>query len=163
MENQFLLDLLLKDLGKEDILGQSQHYAGVAFDVAQTLSNSERTVLRNIARNSGAWTYIEPASLTPTWVHFDKRSLKYACLSGGYPLIKQGSLSVYVLIAQDGLNTLGFRTGGLDGIFGTQTRNAVINYQRSRGLTADGIIGCNTWRSIQENVIGIGKTGTTID
>ena len=150
------MDLLLKDLGKEDILGQSQHYAGVAFDVAQTLSNSERTVLRNIARNSGAWTYIEPASLTPTWVHFDKRSLKYACLSGGYPF-------VYVLIAQDGLNTLGFRTGGLDGIFGSQTRNAVINYQRSRGLTADGIIGCNTWRSIQENVIGIGKTGTTID
>lgn len=71
--------------------------------------------------------------------------------------------SVYVLIAQDGLNTLGFRTGGLDGIFGSQTRNAVINYQRSRGLSADGIVGCNTWRSIQENVIGIGKTSTTID
>ena len=80
--------------------------------------------------------------------------------------------SVYVLIAQDGLNTLGFRTGGLDGIFGSQTRNAVfgsqtrnavINYQRSRGLAADGIVGCNTWRSIQENVIGIGRTSTTID
>ena len=163
MENQFLLDLLLKDLGKEDILGQSQHYAGVAFDVGQTLSNTQRTAIRNTARNSGAWNYIEPASLTPTWVHFDKRSLKYACSTGGYPLIKQGGLSVYVLIAQDGLNTLGFRTGGLDGIFGSQTRNAVINYQRSRGLTADGIIGCNTWRSIQENVIGIGRTSTTID
>ena len=62
--------------------------------------------------------------------------------------------SVYVLIAQDGLNTLGFRTGGLDGIFGSQTRNAVA---------ADGIVGCNTWRSIQENVIGIGRTSTTID
>ena len=71
--------------------------------------------------------------------------------------------SVYVLIAQDGLNTLGFRTGGLDGIFGSQTRNAVINYQISRGLAADGIVGCNTWRSIQENVIGIGRTSTTID
>ena len=143
--------------------GQSQHYAGVAFDVAQTLSNSERTAIRNTARNSGAWSYIEPASLTPTWVHFDKRSLKYACSTGGYPLIKQGSLSVYVLIAQDGLNTLGFKTGGLDGIFGSRTKNAVINYQRSRGLTADGIVGCNTWRSIQENVIGIGRTSTTID
>ena len=163
MEDQFLWDLLLKDRGKEDILGQSQHYAGVAFDVGQTLSNTQRTAIRNTARNSGAWNYIEPASLTPTWVHFDKRSLKYACSSGGYPLIKQGSLSVYVLIAQDGLNTLGFRTGGLDGIFGSQTRNAVINYQRSRGLSADGIVGCNTWRSIQENVIGIGRTNTTID
>ena len=67
-----------------------------------------------------------------------------------------------MLVAQDGLNTLGYRTGGLDGIFGNQTRNAVINYQRSRGLSADGIVGCNTWRSLQENVIGIGATSTTI-
>jgi len=35
----------------------------------------------------------------------------------GYPQIKRGSISTYVLIAQDDLNTLGFRTGGLDGIF----------------------------------------------
>ena len=157
------MDLHLKDLGREDIHGQSQHYAGVAFDVGQTLSNTERTAIRNTARNSGAWTYIEPTSLTPTWVHFDRRSLKYACPSGGYPLIKQGSKSVYVLIAQDGLNTLGYRAGGLDGIYGSRTRNAVINYQRSRGLSVDGIVGCNTWRSIQENVIGIGRTNTTID
>ena len=80
-----------------------------------------------------------------------------------YPTLKQGSLSVYVLIAQDDLNTLGFRTGGLDGIFGNQTRIAVRNYQASRGLSVDGIIGCNTWRSLQENVVGTGRTSTTID
>ena len=68
-----------------------------------------------------------------------------------------------MLVAQDGLNTLGFRTGGLDGGFGTQTRNAVVAYQRSRGLTADGIVGCNTWRSLQEDVVGRGRTSTTID
>lgn len=77
--------------------------------------------------------------------------------------IKQGSLSNYVLIAQDDLNTLGFRTGGLDGIFGNQTRNAVVAYQASRGLAADGIVGCNTWRSLQEDVVGTGRTSTTID
>ena len=54
---------------------QSQHYAGVAFDVAQTLSNSQRTALRNSARSSGVWSYVEPVSLTPTWVHFDKPKL----------------------------------------------------------------------------------------
>lgn len=37
-----------------------------------------------------------------------------ACGTSGYPLIKRGSISTYVLIAQDDLNTLGFRTGGLD-------------------------------------------------
>ena len=31
------------------------------------------------------------------------------------------------------------------------------------GLTEDGIIGCNTWRSLQENVVGTGATSTTIN
>lgn len=142
---------------------QSQHYAGVAFDVAQRLSNSQRNVIRNVAISSGVWSYVEPAFLTPTWVHFDKRAFPSACSSGGFPLIRQGSRSVYVLIAQDDLNTLGYKTGGLDGIFGTQTRNSVIAYQRSSGLSADGIIGCNTWLSLQEDVVGNGRTSTTID
>ena len=142
---------------------QSQHYAGTAFDVCQLLSNTRRTALRNSAINSGIWSYVEPASISPTWVHFDKRFGIPACSSGGFPLLKRGSISNYVLIAQDDLNTLGFRTGGLDGIFGAQTRNAVLQYQKSRGLSSDGIIGCNTWRSLQENVVGTGKTNTTID
>ncbi len=70
---------------------------------------------------------------------------------------------MYTVIAQDDLNTLGFSTGSLDGIFGANTENAVKRYQASRGLAADGIIGCNTWRSLQENVIGVGRTSTTID
>lgn len=108
---------------------------------------------------------MEPANLTPTWVHFDKRFGRPACGKGiaGYPLIKRGSISTYVLIAQDDLNTLGFRTGGLDGIFGGRTEEAVRNYQRSRGLPVDGAIGCNTWRSLQEDVVGTGRTSTTID
>ena len=88
---------------------------------------------------------------------------KSACPTGGFPLLRRGSLSNYVLIAQDDLNTLGFRTGGLDGIFGARTQEAVRNYQRSRGLTADGIVGCNTWLSLQEDVVGRGRTSTTID
>lgn len=142
---------------------QSQHYAGTAFDVAQRWTNAQRAVLRNSAQNSGLWSYVEPVSLSPTWVHFDRRQSPPACSTGGFPLLRQGSLSVYVLIAQDDLNTLGFTTGGLDGIFGTNTKNAVIRYQRSRGLSSDGIIGCNTWRSLQENVVGTGRTSTTID
>ena len=143
--------------------GQSQHYAGTAFDVGQRWTNREREILRTSAKNSGLWSYVEPVSISPTWVHFDRRQSPLACSSGGYPLIKRGSLSVYVLIAQDDLNTLGYGTRGLDGIFGTGTYNAVRMYQASRGLSVDGIIGCNTWRSLQENVIGTGRTTTTID
>lgn len=142
---------------------QSQHYAGTAFDVGQGWTNAQRNALRNSAINSKIWSYVEPASLSPTWVHFDKRFGMPACSSGGYPLIRQGSRGNYVCIAQDDLNTLGYKTGGLDGVFGTQTTNAVKRYQTSRGLASDGIIGCNTWRSLQENVVGTGKTSTTIN
>lgn len=34
---------------------QSQHYAGVAFDVGQKLTNSERDAIRRIAISSGVW------------------------------------------------------------------------------------------------------------
>ena len=68
-----------------------------------------------------------------------------------------------MLIAQDDLNTLGYTTGGLDGIFGSATENAVRRYQRAVGLSSDGIVGCNTWRSLQEAVVGSGRTNTTID
>lgn len=47
--------------------------------------------------------------------------------------------------------------------FGSRTEEAVRIYQRSRGLSVDGIVGCNTWRSLQEDVVGTGRTSTTID
>lgn len=58
---------------------------------------------------------------------------------------------------------MGYRTNGLDGIFGAATENAVKSFQRIVGLTPDGIVGCNTWRALQEAVVGTGATGTTIN
>ncbi len=43
----------------------SQHYAGVAFDVAQNLSESGRNAMRSLAIRSGYWRYVEPAIDTP--------------------------------------------------------------------------------------------------
>ena len=136
----------------------SQHYAGVAFDVGQNLNLEGRTNLRNQAYNSGVWAYVEPLNLTPTWVHFDNR-----WVVSGYPIIRQGSRGNYVCIAQDGLYNLGYDTGGLDGIFGSKTRNSVVAYQNSRGLTPDGIIGNITWNALMNEVVGKGKTNTTIN
>lgn len=128
--------------------GMSQHYAGLAMDVAQTFSNSQRNSLRNLAINSRLFTYVEPKALTPTWVHFDKRYGIPACSTGGYPIIRQGTRGVYVMVLQDALNYLGYSTGNIDGIFGSKTRNAVVSFQRANNLSTDGIVGCNTWRRI---------------
>lgn len=135
----------------------SQHYAGVAFDVAQNLSEAGRNSMRNLAIRSGYWRYVEPAVDTPRWVHFDDR-----WIASGYPLARLGSKGVYVLIAQDALITLGYDTGGLDGVFGNLTRQSVISYQGKNGLTADGIIGEKTWRKLMADVVGKGSTQTTI-
>lgn len=135
----------------------SQHYAGLAFDVGQNLSESGRIYLRNMAASSGYWRYTEPIALTPRWVHFDNR-----WVASGYPLTQYGSRGIYVLVAQDALNTVGSRTGGLDGIFGNQTRAAVISYQGSNGLSQDGKLGPVTWSSLMTKVVGNGATNTTI-
>lgn len=141
-----------KRIGEGGHSGMSQHYAGLAFDVGQTLSNDERNRLRNLAISSGLFTYVEPAYLTPTWVHFDVRDKNPACPTGGYPLVRSGKKGVYVLVLQDALNTLGYNAGALDGIFGQNTKNAVIRYQKENGLSQDGIVGCNTWKSITESI-----------
>ena len=95
---------------------------------------------------------MEPASLTPRWVHFDERQV-----ASGYPIIRQGSRGVYVCVAQDSLNTLGYDTGGLDGIFGNRTSQATRIYQTSKGIISDGIIGSTTWRLLMQDVVGRGR------
>lgn len=46
------------------------------------------------------------------------------------------------------LNEIGLDAGIVDGIFGNNTKLAVIGYQISKGLSADGIVGRNTRASI---------------
>lgn len=132
--------------------GMSQHYAGVAFDVGQRLDNEQRSIIRNIAKNYRLFTYVEPENLTPTWVHIDKRILPPACPTGGYPVVKQGSKGVYVAVLQDALNNLGYNAGIIDGVFGNNTKNAVVRYQASKGLARDGIVGCNTWNTLTDEI-----------
>lgn len=142
---------------------QSQHYAGVSFDTGQNLSGTARNQLYNSAVSFGRWTYVEPKSLTPTWVHFDKRYGTPACSTGGYPVRRSGDRGIYVLILQDALNALGFVTGPLDGIFGRNTLAQVEAFQRANGLSADGVVGCGTWRAVTSQAKGVGRTATVLD
>lgn len=143
----------------------SQHYAGVAFDVGQNVSTSERRQIWNAANNSGVWGYVEPLSMTPTWVHFDRRYFTPACpnTTSGYPTLRSGSVSTYVLILQDALNALGYTTYTLDGKFGPNTLRAVRAFQSDMNLSVDGIVGCNTWKKLTAATVGIGRTQNVID
>lgn len=59
-------------------------------------------------------------------------------------LSKYGSTGGEVTQIQQKLQALGFYTGAIDGVYGKQTRDAVTAFQRSVGLTADGIAGSKT-------------------
>lgn len=59
-------------------------------------------------------------------------------------LSKYGSRGSEVTQIQTKLKRWGYYNGNIDGIFGTQTLNAVKYFQRKNGLTVDGIAGKNT-------------------
>lgn len=59
-------------------------------------------------------------------------------------LSKMGSVGGEVSEIQSRLKKWGYYNGNVDGIFGTATRNAVINFQKKNGLQADGIVGGKT-------------------
>lgn len=59
-------------------------------------------------------------------------------------LSKIGSTGSQVSEIQSRLKTWGYYNGAVDGIFGTQTRDAVIKFQKKNGLTPDGIVGSKT-------------------
>lgn len=66
----------------------------------------------------------------------------------GCPTCRRGARGNITRLIQERLNSLGFNCGKVDGIFGAGTRAAVIAFQRAHGLSADGIVGKNTWRAL---------------
>ena len=66
----------------------------------------------------------------------------------GCPTLREGNKGNITKLLQEKLVSLGYNTNGVDGIFDSQTKAAVISYQKSRGLSQDGIVGQNTWREL---------------
>ena len=80
-----------------------------------------------------------PSTPTPTPSASPTTSTTGTSVMVSRPTIRVGARGADVVFLQQ---KLGIRA---DGIFGTGTRNAVIVFQRSKGLVADGIVGPRTW------------------
>ncbi|MFG2924876.1 glycoside hydrolase domain-containing protein [Streptomyces sp. NPDC048305] len=65
-----------------------------------------------------------------------------------YPTVRSGSTGEQVKAAQCLLKAAGFDPGTPDGIFGSGTATAARNFQSSKGLTADGVVGARTWTAL---------------
>lgn len=71
-------------------------------------------------------------------------------------LSKYGSSGDEVRQIQTKLSQLGYYNGEIDGIFGSGTKKAVTAFQKTQGLTADGIAGKDTL-----SALGIGKSSAS--
>lgn len=77
-------------------------------------------------------------------------------------LLRQGSRGQDVITLQYLLNVIGEYYPNIpplsqDGIFGSGTRQAVIAFQQSKNLAADGIVGPRTWNALYETYRGINQ------
>lgn len=63
-------------------------------------------------------------------------------------VIKRGMTGTQVKTVQTKLKNWGYYSGSVDGIFGSQTFEAVKYFQRKNGLSVDGIVGNKTARAM---------------
>ncbi|MBQ2664145.1 MAG: spore cortex-lytic enzyme [Clostridia bacterium] len=68
--------------------------------------------------------------------------------STAYAVSRIGSSGQEVTNIQTRLKQWGYYTGSVDGVYGQKTADAVKSFQRSNGLTADGIAGAATLEKI---------------
>jgi len=84
----------------------------------------------------------------------------------GQPTIRQGATGDVVRRLQRAL----FRTAAhqihIDGIFGWQTEEAVVDFQKSDNLTPDGVVGPLTWHALPDGgpmpLLQVGSTGDVV-
>jgi len=77
------------------------------------------------------------------------------------PTLLLGSRSSDVKTLQEMLNAKGYNAGSVDGIFGKNTRAAVIAFQNANGLAADGIVGKLTWAKLYDTTAALPAASTT--
>lgn len=64
-----------------------------------------------------------------------------------YPTLRRGNQGNFVKLLQYLLIGIGYNLTP-DGIFGNNTYNAVVNFQKNQGLQPDSIVGYNTWNNL---------------
>ena len=84
-----------------------------------------------------------------------------AASAASYGTLRYGSRGDDVKQLQGNLIMLGYLNDTADGVYGNNTRSAVLRYQRRNGLSADGIAGNATRSAIAKEVLRVLKVVDT--
>ena len=135
----------------DGIFGDSTTKAVVAFQTAKSLTadgvaGSATMAALNSAYQGGTTsggTVTAPADISK-----DQITILPGEQPAAYPTIKYGAEGDAVERLQTRLKELGYFDGTVGGNFGTITRSAVMAFQAAANLTADGIVGSDTWTAL---------------
>ena len=104
-------------------------------------------ILPNYASKAGKTAVVKPTATVKTEAKVTKAATATNIVN--MPELSRGSIGTYVKALQYFLNGLGYNCGYVDGDFGANTAKAVIAFQRAKRLSADGIVGVDTWTALR--------------
>ena len=81
--------------------------------------------------------------------------------STAFVTLRYGSEGAAVATIQNRLISMGYLTGAADGKFGSNTKKAVIAFQKANGLTGDGVVGELTYEKMNDPKANDNKVATT--
>ncbi|MBM7097915.1 peptidoglycan-binding protein [Bacillus sp. H-16] len=105
----------------------------------------DNKITSNGVVGSQTWNALKNAKATaPSNSTAPKKTTSTTAPATSQATVRQGSRGSAVTNLQTKLRQQGYSIS-VDGVFGPQTRSAVISFQRKKGLTQDGIVGPKTW------------------
>ncbi len=105
----------------------------------------------SVTGTRGNW-YAVTHNGTAGYVYRTYVKLAASAISATGTTLKVGTKGSAVKELQRNLITLGYLANGADGIFGSKTKAAVLQYQKRNALATDGIAGSKTVSAIQREV-----------
>lgn len=119
----------------------------------EVLSNADASK-KSLAESKDPFGEAATLELSQNYVNSNgiSANMVYASKAAASRTLKVGCSGSDVKALQTNLNFLGYNAGTPDGKFGNGTKNAVISFQKTYGLTPDGIAGKNTLNAISTTV-----------
>ncbi|MDL2217553.1 peptidoglycan-binding protein [Christensenellaceae bacterium OttesenSCG-928-M15] len=137
-------------------IGQSAHYAGLAFHVGKGLSMRQQVKVARLALDVCGFDRVEPLIATPGWVHVEKTVAPPSNMSGGYPVLQMGDKGVHVMLLQDVLHLHVERAAcALTGSFTEGTALDVRRFQKIKKMPVTGIVDSATWQALLQSYTGM--------